>query len=137
MAVFIKTNLDPEGRIVRVERGFKGANGKFFLLLHRLPPEYAKPPTFIVELSGDKVEVRGGSQAEGPIFYKAYAIQDFTTPEKKFLARAKPGKDVTPFFNFSYPAVLRVLGKKFRCLSETELKSMMAANHWKLIGGQR
>ncbi len=137
MAVFIKTNLDPEGTAVRVERAFAGANGKFYLMLHRLPPQYAKPPTFLVELSGDRVEVRGGDQGGAPTLYKAYAIQDLSTSEIKFLCGVKPGKDITPFFNFSYPTVLRVLGRKFRCLSEQETCKLVEKHTWKLIGGQR
>ncbi len=136
MTVFIRSEKDPEGKQVRVERGFRGADGKSYLLLHRLPPEYAKPPTFLVELSGDRVDVRGEA-TDAPVYHKAYAFQCFTAMETKFLRSTKAGSSVSPFFNFSYPNVLRVLGKQFACLSEDETAALARRSPWKLVGGQR
>lgn len=132
MALFIKTDRDPEGIAVRVDGGFRGSNGLYYLLLHRLPPEYAKPPTFIVQLSADRLEQRGATE-ETRVYYKAYAIQNFSPGELEFLRNAKPGGSVVPFFNFSYPKVLRILGKRFYKLSDDEIKPLLPAQrYWKL-----
>lgn len=137
MRFFIRTDKDLEGTKVVVENGFRGADGKYYLLLHRLPPEYAKPPTFLVELSGDRVEVRGAEGNGAPIYYKAYAYQSLNSQEQKFLSKAKPGKPTVPFLNFSYPNVIRILGKQFDCLSEEQTMRLVQPHVWKLIGGVR
>lgn len=132
MALFIKTDKDPDGMAVRVDAGFRGSNGLYYLLLHRLPPEYAKPPTFVVQLSADRLEVRGGTE-ESRGYYKAYAIQNFSPSECEFLRNAKPGGAVLPFFNFSYPKVLQILGKRFYKLTEDEVRPLVSGERfWKL-----
>ena len=137
MLRFITTDKDPEGRAVRVDNGFKGANGKSYLLLHRLPPEYTKPPAFLVELSADLVDIRTDNATDTPTYYKAYAIQDLTSAEVKFLKGQRPGKKVAPFLNFSYPSVIRILGKQFECMPEPQLDQVLKQYRWKFIGGQR
>lgn len=130
MPLFIRTNLDPAGQLVRVDGGFKAEDGRYYLLLHRLPPEYALHPTFLVRLSADTMEKRG--EESGESYCKAYAIQDLGTSEKAFLRKQKPGATVVPFFNFSYPNVLRILGKRFISLTEAELKKVAGSRVWKL-----
>lgn len=134
MTHFLKTNLDPAGRYLRVDGGFRSDRGLHFLLLHRLPPEYAKPPTFVVELSGELMEVRGEVTAA---YRKAYAIQDFSAKELSYLKAAKCGATHAPFFNFSYPTVMRRLGKTFYKLTDAELAPLLQPHSWKLVGGAR
>lgn len=136
MRAFIRTDKDLDGTKVYVENGFRGADGKYYLLLHRLPPEYAKPPVFLVELSGDRVEVRGDG-GSAPVYHKAYAFQSLNEQELKLLAKAKSGKPTVPFLNFSYPNVIRILGKQFECLSEDQTARIVSPHVWKLIGGVR
>lgn len=136
MALFIRTDKDTEGKLVRVENGFKAADGKYYLLLFRLPPEYAKPPLFLVELSTDVVQVRDDS-ADARQYYKAYAHQGLTEKETRFLCGCKPGKPVLPFLNFSYPTVIRVLGKQFTCLTGAEIAPIVSRHQFKLVGGTR
>lgn len=130
MPLFIRTNLDPVGQFVRVDGGFIAEDGRYYLLLHRLPPEYALDPTFLVRLSTDTMEKRGEEGAE--TYCKAYAIQDLGSSEKAFLRKQKPGTTVVPFFNFSYPNVLRILGKRFVSLTEADLKKVVESRTWKL-----
>lgn len=133
MPLFIKTDKDPEGVAVRVDGGFRGTDERFYLLLHRLPPEYAKPPTFLVQLSGDRLEQRGVVEGDPRTYFKAYAIQGLSETECDFLRKTQPGGAVLPFFNFSYPKVIRVLGKKFYRLPEDEVKSLVSGErYWKL-----
>ena len=134
---FITTDKDPEGHAVRVDNGFKGADGRSYLLLHRLPPEYSKPPAFLVELSGERVEVRTENGEAAPTYYKAFAYQDLTPVEVKFLKGQRPGKRITPFLNFSYPNVIRILGKSFDSLQENQIDQLLSQYRWKFIGGQR
>lgn len=135
MSAFIRTDQDPEGKRVCIRNAFKSANGKHYLLLHRLPPEYLKGPVFLVELSADRMEVRG--ETSGPVYFKAYAYQSLSADELKLLAKAKPGKTVLPFLNFSYPNVIRILGKQFECLSEDKMLPLVQSRTWKLVGGMR
>lgn len=136
MARYLKTNLDPEGKLLRIEAGLRTSEGKTYLVLFRLPPEYAKPPLFIVELSGDRMEVRGDNEECG-VLYKAYAHQAFTPKELQYLAGLKEGGTHAPFFNFSYPTVLKVLGKTFYKLTEAEVSAIVDRACWKLVGGLR
>jgi len=131
MARFIRTDKDPDGTLLRVDAGFRCKDGTHFLVLHRLPPEYAKPPTFVVRLSGETMEVRGGGNSR--TYLKAFACQSFTAKEIKFLKDAADGADQLPFFNFSYPNVIRLLGKTFYKLTEDELRPLVAERHWKLV----
>lgn len=133
VALFICTDKDPHAKQVRVENAFRALDGRCFLLLHRLPPVYAKPPTFLVELSKDVIEIRGVN-GEAPIYYKAYAHQSLNVSEKQMLLNCKPGKTILPFFNFSYPNVIAVLGKQFQCLPEAETRAVVQSRTWKLIG---
>lgn len=134
MALFIKSDKDPVGKFVRVEAGFKSTNGTCFLVLRRLPPLYAKPPLFVVELSNELIDHRG---EDAKVMHRAYAIQDFSEKELKFLIRAGVGGDVLPFFNFSYPVVIRRIGKSFYKFTEDELVRLVGTRVWKLIGGRR
>lgn len=135
MALFIKTDKDPAGTLVRVEAGFRGKDGKHYLILHRLPPHYSKPPTFVVELSAEAIDYRG---EEARTYYKAFAIQDFSEKEMKLLVGAKPGQEQTPFFNFSYAAAIRRFGKTFYKLTDQELSQIVGTErYWKLVGGLR
>lgn len=136
MARYLKTNLDPEGKLVRIEAGVRAANGKSYLVLHRLPPEYAKPPTFVAELTGERMDVRAPGQ-EGGTFYKAYAIQGFTPKELSYVAGLKEGASHAPFFNFSYPTVLKLFGKTFYKYTDAELAAIVDKHCWKLVGGMR
>lgn len=132
MPVFITTDKDPAGDKVRVEHGFRRSDGTVFVLLQRLPPLYAKPPVFLAELSDSRVEIRGAAEG-APVYHKAYAIQDLTEKERAFLIGVKRGSTVLPFLNFSYPNVIRILGKQFRCLDEAELAEVVCRHRWKLI----
>lgn len=136
MRVFIRTEKDPDGKKIYVENAFKSASGKYYALLHRLPPEYSKGPVFLVELTNDRIEVRTEA-GDGPTYYKAYAFQSLNAQETKFLARATSGKPALPFLNFSYPNIIRILGKQFDCLSEAQVTSLVQPHLWKLVGGLR
>lgn len=124
MARFIMSSKDREGRSVQVECGFRGSNGNDYLLLKRLPPHYAKPPMWLVRLSPDTL-VQRVDDGSSMTFFKAYSIQDLTESEKSYLLACKPGAAVVPFFNFSYPNLIRILGKKFYRLAETELTPIL------------
>jgi len=132
MPRFLRTNLDPEGKALRVDGGFKAADGTCYLLLHRLPPHYAKPPTFVVKLTGERMEIRG---RDVRVLYRAYAIQDFTPKELDYLAGLKEGGTHAPFFNFSYPNVLKRMGKLVYRLTDEELAGLVETRGWKLVGG--
>jgi hypothetical protein len=134
MTRFLKTNLDPDGKFLRIDAGFRGGSGAYFLQLHRLPPEYAKPPGFLIELTAERLEVRG---AEVSSYLKAYAIQDFSPKELQYLKTAKEGATHAPFFNFSYPTVMKRLGKTFYKLTDAEVAPLVDARFWKLVGGER
>lgn len=136
MSRFLKTNLDPVGKILRIDACLKATDGKTYLVVHRLPPEYAKPPTFVIELSGERMDVRGEG-GEAAVFYKAYAYQNFTPKELQYLAGLKEGASHAPFFNFSYPNVLRIFGKTFYKYTEAEVASLVSPHSWKLVGGMR
>ncbi|MDZ4168276.1 MAG: hypothetical protein U1E26_01285 [Coriobacteriia bacterium] len=131
MALFMRTDKDPEGTAVRVEAGLKHKDGTCFLVLHRLPPEYAKPPTFVVRLSGERMEVRGSGQSQA--YFKAFAYQKFSAKELKLLVGAREGEDHLPFFNFSYPTVIRVLGKSYYKMRTEELRPLVEERTWKLV----
>ena len=134
---FLKTSTDPHGTVIRVENGFRDASGKHFLLVRRLPPEHAKPPVFLVELSGDRLEVRGSADPQSQTYYKAYAIQGLTDAEKKLLGAAERGKRVPRRLGLGLPLVSRVMGRQFHCLSDAELRPLLDSYVWKLVGGQR
>lgn len=136
MARFFKSLKDPEGTQVRVECGFRGADGRHYLLLRRLPPEYAKPPLWLVELSSDRLTQRDPVSGEQKAFPKAYSIQELSESEKQFLLSAAPGKAVSPFFNFSYPNVIRVLGKKFHKLEDADTAKLVDSTIWALLAGR-
>lgn len=131
MPLFIKTNLDPEGTHVRIDGGFRGADGNSYLLLQRLPPLYAAPPWFIVRLSSDRIEHRGSGE-DARTYFKAYAIQGFSKIECDFLRKIGPGS-VSPFFDFRYPNIIRVMGKRFEKLLEDDFRRFISERHWKLI----
>lgn len=135
MARYLKTNLDPEGKVLRVEAGVRASDGKTYLVLFRLPPEYAKPPLFVVELTSERMEVRG--EGADCVFYKAYAHQDFSPKELQYVVGAKEGGTHAPFFNFSYPRLLKVFGKTFYKYTDAELASVTDRVCWKLVGGTR
>lgn len=131
MARFIKTLKDREGRQVVVECGFKAADGQYYLLLRRLPPLYARDPVWLVRLSSDTVTQRaedGSSESH----QKAYCIQDLNKGEKKLLMECKAGVPTLPFFNFSYPNVIRILGKQFTKLEDPDLAPLLQ-RVWALI----
>lgn len=131
MALFMKTDKDPDGKLLRVDAGLRHKDGTCFLVLHRLPPEYAKPPTFLARLSGERMELRG---EQTRVLHKAYALQGFTPKELKFLIDAPAGKDQLPFFNFSYPTVIKTLGKAFYKMSDEEIAPLVSGDRmWKLI----
>lgn len=134
---FIRTDKDAEGTAVRVENAFRNGEGRHFLLLHRLPPTYTKPPTFLVELSADQIVVRGEQQGDEAAYYKAYAIQGLTDAEVRLLSKAKPGKAVSLMLSIGCPTVTRYLGTKFACLSQAEAAPLLGNYRWKLVGGMR
>ncbi len=131
MTSFLKTNLDLEGKLLRIETGIKSADGTCYLVLHRLPPEYAKPPTFVVRLSGEVMEVRGDQPMR---FFKAFAMQEFTPKELGYLKGLRPGANHAPFLNFSYPNVLKRIGKTVYCMTESEIAAIVDPRCWKLVG---
>lgn len=136
MALFFKCDKDPEGKVLRVDAGFRSKSGKYFLLLHRLPPTYPKPPTFMVELSADTIVLRVGEHSRS--YQKAYAIQDFTAKELKFLREANPGNVGLPLFASGFSTTVRTIGKPIHKLSDAELATLVQGDEqWKLIGGQR
>lgn len=124
MARPIRSNKDRDGKAVCVECGFRGSDGTHFLLLRRLPPLYAKDPVWLVRLSADTL-VQRSTDGSNQTFYKAYSVQDLTKLEKKFLMACTPGSSALPFFNFSYPNVIRILGKRFYRLEEHELGPLL------------
>jgi len=134
MPLYIRTDKDPDGTQVVVEKAFRGNDGREFLLLKRLPPHYAKPPVFVVELTPQRVERRGAGERED--YYRALAYQSFTPKEIEFLRAREEGKDHLPFFNFSYPNVMKQLGKKFYCCSPQETQQRLG-RRFKLVGGDR
>lgn len=134
MPYFIRTDKDPDGTQVLVERGFIGADSREFLLLRRLPPHYAKPPTFVVELTNSTVERRGGGTQEE--YFRALAYQSFSAKEIDFLRARDEGKSHLPFFNFSYPGIIKTFGKHFYCMTGDELKARLE-KRFKLVGGDR
>lgn len=136
MPRFLKTNVDADGKVLRIEAAIKASDGKTYLVLHRLPPEYAKPPTFVVELSGERIEVRGYGDQCGT-FFKAYAHQSFSAKELQYVAGLKEGGTHAPFFNFSYPVVLKVFGKTFYKYTDAELAAIVDKHCFKLVGGMR
>lgn len=136
MPLFLKTDKDPDGKAVRVDAGFRSKKGAEFLLLTRLPPHYPKPPSFIVELSSDTIELRSGQRSA--VYHKAYAFQDFSPKEITFLRDAKPGNVTQPLFATGLPTVTRALGKSFYKLSDSELAQLVNTEPmWKFVGGQR
>lgn len=136
MALFFKCDKDPEGKSIRVDAGFHSKSGTTFLLLHRLPPTYPKPPTFVVELSLDPIELRVGEHNR--VYHKAYAFQDFSTKELKFLHEAPAGTVSLPLFGGGFATIPKTLGKSFTKLTDPELAALIQSDHtWKLIGGQR
>ncbi len=120
----IRSTKDRDGTHVQVECGFQSEGGAFFLMLRRLPPLYAKPPVWLVRLSTDTLSQRAGD-GTATTFYKAYSIQGLTDKEKEFLSQCEPGSSVLPFFNFSYPNVIKTLGKKFRKLDDSEVGALL------------
>lgn len=124
MARFIATNKDPDARCVQVEAGFKGTDGNYYLMLRRLPPLYARPPLWLVRLSADTLVQRCGD-GTSETFYKAYSLQEFTDTEKQFLGKLTPGGSALPFLNFTYPNVIRVLGKKIYVLEDAEVAALL------------
>lgn len=131
MARFITSSKDRDARQVRVEAGFKGLDGNYFLLLRRLPPLYAKDPVWLVRLSADAL-VQRNADGTNDTFYKAYSVQDLTESEKRFLLGCTPGSSALPFFNFSYPNVIRILGKKFYRLEDNEISPLLS-KQWVFI----
>lgn len=136
MVLFFKCDKDPEGKVIRVDAGFRAKSGAYFLLLHRLPPTYPKPPTFVVELSEDPVQLRVGEHTQ--VYHKAYAIQNFTTKELKFLREAQAGSVSLPLFGAGMANIAKTVGKSFTRLTDAELAGLVQADKvWKLIGRQR
>lgn len=127
----IRTVKDRHGAHVLVECGFKAADGHHYLLLRRLPPLYAKHPVWLVRLSADTL-VQRNQDGTSETFGKAYCIQDLTEQEKKFLTGCVPGSSALPFFNFSYPNVIRILGKRFDALEDAEIAPLLQ-RVWALI----
>ncbi|MBA4370145.1 MAG: hypothetical protein C0418_01015 [Coriobacteriaceae bacterium] len=127
----IRSSKDREGKAVCVECGFRGADDNYYLLLRRLPPLYAKDPVWLVRLSADTL-VQRSHDGSSQTFHKAYSIQSLTEAEKQFLMGCTPGASALPFFNFSYPNVIRVLGKRFYRLEEQEL-GPLAERSWVFI----
>lgn len=127
----IMTVKDRDGAHVLVEGGFKAADGQHYLLLRRLPPFYARHPVWLVRLSTDTL-VQRNQDGTSDTFYKAYCIQDLTEQEKKFLAGCTAGSSALPFFNFSYPNVIRILGKRFDVLEDTQIGPLLS-RVWALI----
>lgn len=132
MPKYLTTNKDPEGKSVRVECAFKSADGKVYLLLRRMPPLYSLPPLWVVEMSGETVVQRepGGSSTAYP---KLVSIQDFSDSEKEYLLATAAGKMQLPFFNFSYPNVIRVLGKRFYKLNDHEIGPLLEGKLFALV----
>lgn len=136
MALFLKTDKDPDRKALRVNAGFRRKDGVVFLVLTRMPPHYPKPPTFVVELSSDPITLRSGERSA--VYRKAYAYQDFTPKELKFLMDAEPGKVRLPLFAAGFGTVKRALGAVFERLSDAELTALVESEPpWKLVGGQR
>lgn len=124
----IRSTKDRDGTHVQVECGFQAEDGTCFLLLRRLPPHYARSPVWLVRLSTDTLSQR--TEEDGAVtLYKAYSIQDLTETEKKFLCQCQPGSTVLPFFSFTYPNVIRVLGKRFRKLDESEITPLLSREY--------
>lgn len=134
MAVYLRTNLDPDGKLVRIESGVRAHDGTCYLVLLRMPPHYAKPPMFVVQLTKERMEVRG---EDAQTLYKAYAIQSFNKQELEYLRGLKEGSTAMPFFNFSYPNVIKRMGKKFQRLTDAEISQLARTTVWKLVGGER
>lgn len=136
MSLFFKCDKDPEGTSLRVDSGFRGKGGKDYLLLTRLPPHYPKPPTFVVELSSDTIELRSGPRTTH--YHKAYAHQDFSPKELKYLREADSGRVSLPLFGGGgYPTITRALGNPFHKYTASETAKLVNASTWKLVGGQR
>ena len=131
MLHFLRSSPDPEVKSLRVVTGIRTGDGTHYLVLNRLPPHYAKPPTFVVRLTDERMEVRG----EGAMLYRAYALQEFTPKELVYLSGLCPGKPHAPFFNFSYPNVLKRMGKVIQCLDDAALRQLVGTRDWKLVGG--
>ncbi len=136
MPKYIATNKDREGKAVRIEGGYRASDGKAFLLLRRLPPEYAKPPLWLVQVSSDTLVQKDPATGESMSFEKLYSIHELTDAEKQFLLGTAPGKAALPFFNFSYPNVIRILGKKFTRLEEREIGPIVEGKLFVLIAGR-
>lgn len=130
MSLFLRTHHDPFGGTLRIEGGFKSDSGEVFLLLHRIPPQYIKDPTFLVKLTGERVECRG--EAGKQTYFKAIAIENLNKKEKALLLESKQGT-VLPFFNFSYPNVMKVLGKRFHVLHKEQIRPLVEERAWTLL----
>lgn len=135
MPRFIKTNHNPEGGVLRIESAVRGTDGKCYLVLYRTPPHYAKPPTFVVELSGERMDVRAFGDQAAAVFYKAYALQEFTPKELNYLMGLKEGGTHAPFLNFTYPNILKRMGKTVYRFTDAEVAQIVEPRMWKLIAG--
>ena len=129
MSLCLRTNKDLQGTKVRIDAGFRSADGRNFLLLHRLPPFYVKPPAFMVRVSGERVEQRVPDE-DSRVYYRAYAIQGFSDGECMFLRERREGSRVSVFRKRAYPNVARVLGTAFRRLADSEVALLVGGNRY-------
>lgn len=134
MPYFIKTDKDPLGQVLRIDAALRRRDGACFLVLRRLPPQYTLPPTFVVKLSGERLDQRGEAEYT---YYKAYAIQDFSPKELKYLIDADAGREHTPFLRYAYPTVMSRFGKAVYKMTPAEFGPLVDDRFWKLIGGMR
>lgn len=133
--LFIWTTKDVEPNRVRIDAVFRRPDGAYFVLLHRMPPPYAKHPIFLAEVTNDTVKYKDPSGENEKVVQKAY-VCDLNDAERKFLGGCGEGVQQMLLLGLKYPNVTRSLGKSFVRVNESEIRAVMQQHVFALTKGR-